>query len=159
MRVAILPGMLKLTPIALLALVSCAIEAEPTPPLTVEPAEASDGVPCDLLKGPPELPAAAPTPSWRYAEEFDLIVGYAPGSPFLLLSQEDYGTFRDSMRFNEAGQITAYRYDVLQATLPPDEFRRAEEQLGRQPKDHADYDCIKRATCETHSGRVCMSAC
>jgi len=151
--------MLKLTPLALLALVSCALEPEPTPPLTVEPAEASDDVPCDLLKGPSEPPAAEPTPLFRYVEEFDLVVGYAPGSPFLLLSPADYATFRGSMRFNEHGQLTSYRYDVLKAALSPEDFARAEEALGRREKDHTDYDCIKRATCETHSGRVCMSAC
>lgn len=155
--------MTRITTIAIPFIFAACIAMEPDPvqdhPVAVETAEPTDDVPCDLLKGPPVLPAIEPTPIFRYAEEFDLVVGYAEGSPFLALSPGDYQIFRDSMRFNDAGQLTSYRYDVLKAALSPDEFAAAEAALGRRAKDHVDYDCIKRATCQGYAGRVCMSAC
>lgn len=140
-------------PLAMLT--ACALDAPEAEPAV----DSTDGVPCDLLKGPPVLPETAPTPPWRYPEEFDLIVGYAEGSPFLQLAPEDYATFRDSMRFNDSGHLTSYRYDVLQAALSPDDFSRAEEALGRRKDDDniRDYYCSSRATCSRHSGSVCVT--
>jgi hypothetical protein len=103
------------------------------------------------------LPETPPTPPWRYAEEFDLIVGYAEGSPFLQLAPDEYEAFRASLRFNEVGGLTSYRYDVLQAALSPDDFAAAEDALGRRKDNLGDYYCSGRATCSRQSGSVCVT--
>lgn len=117
-----------------------------------------DDVPCEFLKGPPDLPAAEPTPAFRYIEEFDLLAAEV-GSPFQLLDRSDYEAFRGSMKFNEYGQLTGYRYEVLRDALPAAEYQRAMDMIGRRPKDHEDYDCVKHGSCKRAAGYICTSSC